>query len=143
MGKQEQDNRFAKFGTVSFAGLTQVNDFIDHLEKGTLMGTRCKDCGKLFFPPRAHCDVCRTANMEWFEVSGAGRLVSFSTLKYAPTGFQDDLPYTIALLDYGNFKIFGRIDRAVALDKIEVGMAMQAKTGHTGNGQLTYVFTAA
>lgn len=143
MGKAEQDNRFAKFGTVSFAALSRVNDFIDHLENGKLMGTRCKDCGKYFFPPRAHCDACLTANMDWFEVTGTGKLVSFSTLKYAPTGFQDDLPYTIALLDYGNYKVFGRIDAALALDKVAVGMVMQAQTARTANGQLTYTFTAA
>jgi hypothetical protein len=140
MGKQEQDNRFAKFGTVSFAGLTRVNDFIDHLENGQLKGTRCKDCGKHFFPPRAHCDHCLTANTDWFEVAGTGKLVSFSTLKYAPTGFQDDLPYTIALVDYGHYQVFGRIDAAVSPEDLTVAMPMRAVAARTANGQLTYVF---
>ena len=46
--KREVDDRFKKFGTVSFTAITKTNDFIDHLEKGQVMGTRCNDCGMLF-----------------------------------------------------------------------------------------------
>ena len=73
---KEVDDRFKKFGTVSFTAITKVNDFITHLEEGRLMGTRCKDCGLNFFPPRADCHQGRTSNMEWFEVSGTGKLVT-------------------------------------------------------------------
>ena len=44
--KKESDERFKKFGTVSFTSLTKTNDFIDHLEKGKIDGTRCKECGR-------------------------------------------------------------------------------------------------
>ena len=30
------------------------------------------------------CYKCLTSNMDWFDVSGTGKLVSFSELKYAP-----------------------------------------------------------
>ncbi|MCK4429960.1 MAG: DNA-binding protein, partial [Candidatus Aminicenantes bacterium] len=51
--KKEIDDRFKKFGTKSFTSVTKVNDFIDNLENGKVMATRCKDCGIVFFPPRA------------------------------------------------------------------------------------------
>ncbi len=143
MAKQELDTRFAKFGTVSFASVTQVNDFIGYLEKGKLMGTKCKKCGRRFFPPRAHCYQSLANDMEWFEVTGKGKLVSYSTLQYAPTGFTEDLPYTVALLDYGDYKVFGRIDRSVPEAELSVGMEMKAVAGRTSNGQLTYVFQKA
>jgi hypothetical protein len=50
MGKKEVDDRFKKFGTVSFTSITKTNDFIDYLESGKVMGTRCKNCGLAFFP---------------------------------------------------------------------------------------------
>jgi uncharacterized OB-fold protein len=143
MAKKELDKRFAKFGTVSFAAVTQVNDFIDHLEQGKLMGTRCIDCGRHYFPPRAHCAESLSSNMEWFEVSGPGKLVSFSGLKYAPAGFKEDLPYTIALVDYGQYQVFGRIDQNISYDELAVGMALKAVPGNTDNGQLTYIFKKA
>jgi len=140
MGKKELDTRFNKFGTVSFAGVTQINDFIDYLEQGKLMGTRCKTSGRYYFPPRAHCFESLSDDMEWFEVKGTGKLVSFSTLKYAPTGFTDDLPYTIALVDYGEYQVFGRIGAEAAVGELSVNMEMEAVVTRTTNDQLTYCF---
>ena len=143
MAKNELDTRFSEFGTVSFAAVTQVNDFIGHLKDGKLMGARCVKCGKNYFPPRAHCCDCLTAEMEWFEVTGTGKLVSFSTLQYAPTGFTDEVPYTIALVNYGAYQVFGRIAGAVPKEDLAVGMTLKAAVSRTSNGQLTYVFEKA
>ncbi|MEJ2165192.1 MAG: zinc ribbon domain-containing protein, partial [Desulfobacterales bacterium] len=123
-GLKEVDDRFKKFGTVSFTAITKTNEFIDYLEKGAVAGTRCKVCGLVFFPPRSDCYQCLSSNMEWFEVSGTGKLVSYSKLEYAPIGFQDDVPYCIALLDYGDYKVFGRIARDLPEDEIKVGRVL-------------------
>jgi len=141
--KKEVDDRFKKFGTVSFASITKINDFVDYLEEGKLMGTRCKGCGIFFFPPRADCHKCLSSDMEWAEVSGTGKLATFSNLKYAPIGFGDDLPYAIAVLDYGDYKVFGRIAGNVPEDEIAVGMEMKAVVNTLPNGQLNYVFEKA
>ncbi|MGB5619720.1 MAG: zinc ribbon domain-containing protein, partial [Desulfobacterales bacterium] len=58
---KEVDDRFKRFGTVSFTGISKINDFIDHLDDGRVTGTRCADCGRAFFPPRADCCQCRTS----------------------------------------------------------------------------------
>ena len=138
--KKEVDDRFKKFGTVSFTSITKVNDFVDYLEKGKVMGTRCKDCGVFFFPPRADCYQCLKSDMEWIEVSGTGKLRSYSKLEYAPVGFGDDLPYSIALLDYGDYKIFGRIASGIPEEDIEIGMEMKTEVNNLPNGQLNFVF---
>ena len=140
MAKKDIDIRFNKFGTVSFTSTTKVNDFIDRLEQGKVSGTRCKECGLLFFPPRANCHQCFSSNMEWFDVSGTGNLVTYSKLEYAPVGFENDLPYCIALLDFGDYKVFGRIADDLSDDDIEVGMEMKAVVNELPNGQLNYVF---
>jgi len=141
--KKEVDDRFKKFGTVSFTGISKVNDFVDYLEKGKVMYTRCKDCGLVFFPPRADCYQCLTSNMEWAEVSGNGKLISYSKLEYAPIGFGDDLPYSIALLDYGDYKVFGRLANDIPENDIQVGMEMKTEVNSLPNGQLNYVFRKA
>ena len=143
MAKKEIDDRFKKFGTVSFTAITKTNDFIDYLEKGKVMGTKCKDCGALYFPPRSDCSACLDNNMEWFEVSGTGKLLSFSELKYGPVGFEDDLPYIIALLDYGNHKVFGRISKDIPFEELSIGMEFKTQTTALPNGQLGYVFEKA
>jgi len=145
MGKQkkETDDRFKKFGTVSFTSITKINDFIDYLDQDRVTGTRCKVCGKVFFPPRADCYACLSSDMEWFDVSGKGKLLTYSKLEFAPIGFGDDLPYAIALLDYGDYKVFGRIAGDVPEDEIKVGMEMTTQVNRLPNGQLNYVFQKA
>jgi len=141
--KKETDDRFKKFGTVAFTAITKTNDFVDYLEAGRVMGTRCKSCGLVFFPPRADCYQCLSSDMEWFEVSGKGKLVSYSRLQYGPVGFEADLPYCIALLDYGDYKVFGRIAPDLPENEIAVGLEMKTVANRLANGQLNYVFQKA
>jgi uncharacterized OB-fold protein len=140
MAKPEEDIRFSKFGTVSFTALTKTNNFIDYLEKGKVEGTKCKKCGAVFFPPRADCFKCFSSDMEWFEVTGAGKLLSFTKLEYAPSGFEADLPYVLGLVDYGDYKVFGRINRDIPLEEIKVGIKMTPKVVQLSNGHMNYEF---
>jgi uncharacterized OB-fold protein len=140
MSKIKEDVRFGKFGTVSFTRTTRVNDFIDHLENGKVMYTHCTTCGADFFPPRADCAGCLSSDMEWREVTGTGKLVSYSRLEYAPVGFDADLPYSIALLDYGNYQVFGRLDKNLDPVEVKIGMPMTTVVNKLPNGQLNYVF---
>ncbi len=140
MGKKEADVRFSKFGTVSFTSITKTNDFIDQLEKGQVMGTRCKKCGQVFFPPRVDCFNCLSSDMEWFPVEGAGKLLTYSKLQYGPVGFEGDLPYTIAVLDYGKYKVFGRIAKEISDDQLKVGMSMKTVVNSLPGGKVNYVF---
>ena len=142
MAKPEMDTRFKKFGTVSFTAVTKVNDFIGYLEEGQVAGTQCTKCGQKFFPPRADCYACPGEPVEWFVVQGSGKLESFSELMYAPIGFGEDLPYAIAVLDYGDFKVFGRIGE-VPFEDVKIGMEMVARVNQLPNGNLNYVFEKA
>lgn len=143
MAKKEIDDRFKKFGTVSFTSISKVNDFISYMEDGKVMANKCKDCGTIFFPPRADCYKCLDSNMEWVEVAGTGKLISYSKLEYAPVGFGDDLPYSIALLDFGDYKVFGRLADDLPEEDVEVGMQMKTVVNALPNGQVNYVFQKA
>ena len=143
MAERKVDDRFKKFGTVSFTSISKINDFVDYLEKEKVMGTKCKGCGLTFFPPRADCYKCLSGNMEWFEVSGKGKLLSFSKLEYGPVGFEKDLPYTIAILDYGNYKVFGRLAPDLKESDVKVGMELKTVVNRLPSGQLNYVFQKA
>ena len=139
--KKEKDERFKRFGTVSFTSVTKVNDFIDYLDQGKVMGTRCSGCGMVFFPPRADCYKCLSSSVEWFEIEGTGKLITYSKLEYAPVGFENDLPYCIAVVDYGDYKVFGRIAGEIPEEDIQLGMAMKTVANKLPGGQLNYVFT--
>ena len=140
MAEKKVDDRFKKFGTVSFTSFSRINDFIDHLEQGKVVGTKCKSCGLTFFPPRADCYKCLSSNMDWFEISGKGKLVTYSRLEYGPVGFEKDLPYTIAVVDYGGYKVFGRLASDLSESEVRVGMEMKTVVNRLPNGQMNYVF---
>jgi uncharacterized OB-fold protein len=138
--KKQIDDRFERFGVKSFTAVSKVNNFVDRLESGNVSGTKCKTCGLVFFPPRADCCQCLSEEMEWFDIKGAGRLISFSMLKYAPAGFEADTPYAVALVDFKTCKVFGRITKDISEENLKIGMQMTVAVRRLENDKITYEF---
>lgn len=135
---------FERFGTISFTSQTKTAPFVDFLDKGILMGTTCKGCGATYFPPRVDCCRCLSKEMDWTEVKGKGRLIAYSTLMYAPTGFEADLPYTIALVEFENgMKVFGRVSKEIEKEEITPGMDLTYHVVRLPGDRLSYEFRKA
>ena len=99
MAKQEIDDRFKKFGTVSFTSISKVNDFIGYLEKGKVMATKCKKCGHISYPPGIACPHCWSDELEWVDLPKTAKVVNMTeTMAGAPTGF--DSPLIMAWLGF-------------------------------------------
>ncbi len=90
---------FSWFGKVSFTPHTKVAKFAEYLKQGYLMGSRCKKCGYETFPPRADCPECLSGEFEWVEWDGKGKLLTYTRIDAAPTGFQDMAPYIVGLVE--------------------------------------------
>ena len=92
---------FDEFGLISFVPYTKVAEFTEHLKDGKLTGRRCTKCNTVYFPPRAECVKCLAPEpeMEWMDFSGKGKLLTYTTIHAAPTGFEDKAPYTIGVVD--------------------------------------------
>lgn len=134
---------FEKFGQVSFTAQTKVAGFVEQLEKGEVAASRCTRCGARYFPPRADCYQCLGGEVVFEPVRGTGRLISFTTANYAPTGFEADVPYTLALADFDGLKVFGRMSREVPPQELAVGLAVNLAVVRLPDGQLTYEFIKA
>ena len=117
---------FEKFGRISFAAQSKLGDFVSNLEQGKVTTTRCKKCGKEYFPPRADCASCLTSEVEWFEIVGAGKLLSYTKAMYAPLGFEQDVPYVLGVAQFGSVKVFGRLSKSIADADVRVGMDVKA-----------------
>ena len=117
---------FEKFGSVSFTSETKAVEFLKFLEEGRMMTTKCRKCGKIHFPPKMDCSVCGASEVDWIEINELGKLVAYSTVMYGPTGFENDVPYTIAVIRLPNgVQVFGRISKDVPIDNIKVGMKLK------------------
>jgi uncharacterized protein len=68
--------------------------------RGVILLQRCGDCGVVLHPPAPVCPGGVGHELEWFEASGRGRLVSFTTVTHAAhPAVQERLPYVIALVE--------------------------------------------
>ncbi len=101
------------------------------LREGRLMGLKCS-CGTVTCPPRGACPDCGSPEIEVVQLSGQGKIASFTTLFVAAEGREKELPYALALvaLDEGPYLI-GRIDTNCP-DKLDMSVIGKAVT--TGHG---------
>lgn len=117
---------FSWFGRVSFVPYSKVQDFALHLKNGTLMGSRCKKCGYQTFPPRADCPECMSGGFEFVEWSGKGKLWTWTRITAAPTGFENDVPYTCAVIELeGGGRLLGWVGETIPPGDVEIGMDVQ------------------
>ncbi len=58
----------------------------------------CNDCQAFFFYPRIFCPRCLSENVEWKPVSGKGTLHTYVISARPAPGFENDVPYTIAIV---------------------------------------------
>ena len=63
-----------------------------------LIGEVCPHCDVKIFPPRDICPDCGEEAKTPFTFSGRGEVYSFTTMQSGPTGFNENTPYTVALI---------------------------------------------
>jgi len=72
--------------------------FWEKVRRHELWLQRCGACAHVFFYPRFHCPQCLSDKMEWFRASGRGVLYSYMINHQPPPGFEDEVPYAIAVV---------------------------------------------
>ncbi|MFQ5933394.1 MAG: Zn-ribbon domain-containing OB-fold protein [Dehalococcoidia bacterium] len=77
----------------------ETKPYWDGLKEHKLMIQRCLDCQNAYFYPRPLCPRCFSRNVEWFQASGKGKLYSFVINHRPAPGFEEDVPYVIAVIE--------------------------------------------
>ena len=72
--------------------------FWDKVRQHELWIQRCNACSHVFFYPRFHCPQCSSDNVEWFRASGKSTLYSYVINHRPPPGFEEEVPYAIAVV---------------------------------------------
>jgi len=133
---------FERFGKVSFAPFTKVEKFVDFLDEGKITGTVCKACNTFHFPPRGDCVQCPSSDMDWKEISGKSTLTTYTTIHAAPTGFEDDVPYTIGVVDLAEGgRAVGWIE-GIKEEHIEIDMVLKLEIKELPEDKFTFVLKA-
>ena len=131
---------FEKFGTVSFTTEAKAGDFVIYLEQGKVMATRCRECGGMTFPPKLDCPKCLSSDVEWIEIKGTGKLATYTVVNYGPTGFENDAPYSLAIVDFDGLRVFGRLSRDLKEADITVGMELKVVPAKLPDDRIGYEF---
>jgi uncharacterized OB-fold protein len=79
-----------------------IDQFYKYLAQGKLMAGKCTHCGKIHLPPRPLCDRCFHQTFTWREISGTGKLVTYSVIHVAPEQFQHMAPYAVGIVELEN-----------------------------------------
>jgi uncharacterized protein len=94
-----------------------------------LLGCKCGVCGKVYFPKRGMCPVCRRASVgkiEDYHIARTGAVYTFSIIHEAPDCNNNLKPYAVGMIKTDDgVMIEGQIT-GVDLDKIEIGMKVRA-----------------
>ncbi len=70
----------------------------------------CQSCGALDPGPRDVCGACGSLDLAPKDVPGEGKLVTWTTIRRAPTRFKGLAPYTVAVVDLAaGVRITGRL----------------------------------
>lgn len=91
-------------------------------QRYNLIGSKCTNCGGVYFPPRVICPKCRRkGNIENIQFKGKGKIHSYSIVRTPTDDFKKIAPYPVAIieLDEGAKLTTQLVD--CDIDNIEIG----------------------
>jgi len=112
-----------------------IEQFYKFLSQQKLMASRCLKCGKIHLPPRPMCDNCFSQDFEWLQISGKGKLVTYTVIHVAPQQFQVLAPYAVGIVELENgLKIPGMI-QGTTQEHLKIGMELNLDFGTCSTSQ--------
>ncbi|MFW6040836.1 MAG: Zn-ribbon domain-containing OB-fold protein [Thermoplasmatota archaeon] len=99
------------------------------------IGVECGNCGRVYFPPRGVCPHCRRKSygkMKERELSGKGKVVTYSEIHEPHPEFKNLVPYIIAIVEMEEeVRVTGHLV-GVDLEDVEPGMEVEATLRRLG-----------
>lgn len=97
-------------------------------QKYRLVGEVCSHCDAKIFPPRDICPGCGENTKAEFVFSGKGEVYSHTTIYEAPAGYDDQVPYTVALIRLEEGPLVTAQLTDLGGELVEIGMPVEMVT---------------
>lgn len=97
-------------------------------QRYSLVGEICVRCGARLFPPRDFCPACGQPTAITYTFSGQGEIYSYSTIYQAPQGYEEFVPYTVALVKLEEGPLVTAQLTDVDPDEVCIGMPVEMVT---------------
>jgi uncharacterized OB-fold protein len=105
--------------------LPTVENFYRFCAERKLMGVKCKGCGALLWPPRGICPKCFSYQVEWTELKGKGKLLTYTIIHFPPSQFQALAPYAVGILRLEQGPQLPGMIRNVKLEDLRIGLELE------------------
>jgi uncharacterized OB-fold protein len=111
-----------------------------------LLGSRCQVCGRHHFPRHETCPYCTADGAIPVELSGTGRLWSWTTVTTAPPGYAGEVPYGFGVVELPEgIRVVTRLTEADPA-RLSAGQPMDlvlvlVRIDDDGHRVMTYAFT--
>ena len=93
-----------------------------------LVGEVCPHCDGKIFPPRDVCPHCGGEAKTPFAFSGKGEVFSYTVMQDAPSGYENGLPYTVALVKLEEGPVVTAQLTDVGAEQVHIGMPVEMVT---------------
>jgi len=91
-----------------------------------LIGSKCKECGKVYFPPRPYCANCGSRNLEEYKLPETGKLLAWTVVRSPPKEFEEYAPYILGFIELDDgTRIIAQITD-VDINNLKKGMRVRA-----------------
>jgi uncharacterized OB-fold protein len=98
----------------------KLHAFYAHLAEGRLTTTRCRNCGRIDWPPRGFCPACASDAFDWQDLPQEGRVHGFSIQETGvPAGFPR--PLVFAMVEVSGLRIFAPLTGVLDPSRLQVG----------------------
>jgi uncharacterized protein len=76
-----------------------VKEYFAALKQNKLLGVKCKNCGFVTAPPRLSCRRCSCQETHVVELSGKGKIATFTSVHIPPENRRGKAPYLVVLVE--------------------------------------------
>jgi len=97
-------------------------------QRYSLVGEICPRCEAKIFPPRDVCPQCGEEARQTYTFSGRGEVYSYTTIYEAPHGYEQNVPYTVALVKLEEGPLVTAQLTDLGDQPIEIGMPVEMVT---------------
>ena len=97
-------------------------------QRYALVGEVCPHCEVKIFPPRDVCPNCGEEAKTRFDFSGRGVVFSYTVMRDAPAGYEQNTPYTVALVKLDEGPVVTAQLTDLGDQPVEIGMPVEMVT---------------
>ena len=95
--------------------------FYELLNQRRFQSTRCRECGRLAFPPRNFCPACFRTEVEWVDLPRRGKVYAFTQQERSVRFGKPDVIGIVEL--EGGIRLFTRI--LARLESLRIGQPVE------------------